>query len=131
MSRIHKTFILRNDAVFERMVAFVRSNYRGTLLAVTVGEADKPRSIGQNDYARALVREIAANAWVNGRQYSADAWWELFAREFGPCDEVELPNGEIVKRRRSTKEMSARDFSEFIENIRRYATDELGLELSL
>jgi hypothetical protein len=130
-STLYRNFVLRDDAVWERAKAFIEANRKAVLLSVSVSEASKPRTRDQNDYARALVREVASNAWVNGRQFSADAWWEFFAREFGPCDEVELPNGEVVKRRRSTTEMSAKAFSEFIDAIRDYAANTLGLELTL
>lgn len=131
MSRIHRTFVLRDDAVFERMLAFLNANRKAVKLAVTVMEADRPRSLAQNDYARAVVREIAESAWVDGKRYGADAWWEFFARQFGPCEEIELPDGSIVTRRRSTKEMSVSEFSSFIDAVRAYATDTLGIELQI
>lgn len=127
---VYRTFVLRDRSVWARFVAFIKAaNNPDKPLAVTVHEAEKPRSSLQNAAAHALVREIANNAWVSGKQFSHDAWWELLAREYGPTDELTLPTGEVVRRRLSTTGMSAKDFSEFIENIRRYATEELGLEL--
>lgn len=131
MPTIYRTFVLRDRAVWQRLVAFVRSVWSAERpIAVTVHEAEKPRTTLQNACARAIVREIAENAWVKGQQFSADAWWEYLARLYGPTDEITLPDGEIVTRRLSTRDMSAKEFSEFIDEVRRYAAEELGLELS-
>jgi hypothetical protein len=129
---IYKSFVLRDAGVWKRFVAFVRANWSERQpLQVIVTDPEKPRTSEQNRYVWALMREIAANAWANGQQFSAEVWFEYYARRFGVCDEMVLPDGEIVQRRRSTTEMSAADFSEFIEEIKAHAASELGIELSI
>jgi hypothetical protein len=130
--KLHKSFVLRNPEIWKRLVAFVKANWSTEKpLMVIVTEADKPRTLHQNAYYWAVIREIAANAWVGGRQFSAEAWHELLAREYGPVKDIELPNGNVVQTRCSTSDMNAGPFSEYIENIKAYAAGELGLELDI
>ncbi len=132
MPQIYQSFILRSPSIWQRFTAFIRlNNTVEKPLMVVVMEPEKPRTREQNAYVWAVMREIAANAWVDGKQFSAEVWFEYVARMFGACDEMVLPDGEIVIRRRSTTEMSALDFSEFIEQIKAYAATTLGLELSI
>jgi len=64
-------------------------------ILVTVGEEPKARSLDQNAaYWAGPLREIAEQAWVEGRQYSAEVLHEYFKNRFLPdentCDRHEL-----------------------------------------
>lgn len=54
-------------------------------LEVVIREPVKARGLDQNAamWAGPLV-DIAAQAWVHGRQYSADVWHEFYKREYLP-----------------------------------------------
>jgi len=74
-----------------------------------------------------LYKTISQQAFVNGKQYDSDVWHEMFARKFSICDEVTLPDGEIITRRKSTTQMSVSEFGEYMENVQSYAAMNLGV----
>lgn len=54
-------------------------------LEVVIRERQKPRKLSQNALMwTGPLRDIAEQAWVNGRQFSAEAWHEQFKRDFLP-----------------------------------------------
>jgi hypothetical protein len=46
---------------------------------------------------------------------------------YGVCDEVTLPNGEIISRRKSTTQMSVGEFSAYTAAVQAYAANNLGV----
>lgn len=56
-------------------------------LEVIIREEKKPRKLDQNALMWAgPLRDIAEQAWVHGKQFSAEVWHEHFKREFLPED---------------------------------------------
>lgn len=128
---LQRTFIVRDREAAARVAAFVQANVSPSRpLAVVVTEPRARRSLEQNDALHAIIREIAREAYVDGKQYSASAWKEFFRERFIPGERVELPDGRAVMRQRSTTELSVAEMSELIEAIRAYAAHNLGLELA-
>jgi hypothetical protein len=70
-----------------------------------------------------VLNEIAANAWVDGKQYSAEAWHEHFKRQFIGTEE--LPGGSTAGISTTTLDVGA--FSEYIERVIQYAAEHLGV----
>ena len=66
-------------------------------LVVTIGEERKARGLDQNAAMWAgPLKDIAEQAWLSGRQFSAEVWHEHFKREYLP--ELDHPNlRELVK----------------------------------
>ena len=63
-------------------------------IEVIVRELVKVRSLDANAaYWAGPLRDIAEQAWVQGKQYSADVWHEQFKREYLP----EEPSEELCK----------------------------------
>jgi hypothetical protein len=54
-------------------------------------------------------------------------WHEFFARKFGVCEDVTLPDGEVVSRRRSTTDMSVSEFTTYMNEVESYAVQSLGV----
>ncbi|MBR8169002.1 recombination protein NinB [Burkholderia cenocepacia] len=131
---LYREFTLRDGGIWAHVVAFVRANAqafaeRGEPLRVIVTAEEKQRNALQNRlYWGAILKAVAEQAWVDGRQYDKDAWHEYFARKFGVCDELVLPDGEIILRRKSTTQMTVGEFSEYLNQIQAYAAAELGVE---
>ena len=102
------------------------SGGRRVLLIVTSAEAKRN---GQQNrrYWGFVLKAIAEQAWVNGRQFSADAWHEYLARKFGICEDVTLPDGEVITRRKSTTDMSVGEFAQYMTDCEVYAVQELGV----
>jgi hypothetical protein len=131
---LYREFTLKSGNVWSAVVAFVRANApsfaeKGEPLRVIVTAEEKQRNAQQNRfYWGAVLKAISEQAWVEGRQSDKDAWHEYFARKFGVLDEVTLPDGEIITRRKSTTQMSVGEFSQYLNDVQAYATSELGVE---
>ena len=85
----------------------------------------RKRSSKQNRryWGRGVLAQVAEQATVCGRLYSAAVWHEQFKRQFVGFDE--LPNGEIVGR--STTDLTTTEFSEFCAAVEAHACTELGV----
>ncbi|UWX68840.1 recombination protein NinB [Burkholderia gladioli] len=131
---LYREFVIRNGGIWSNVVAFVRANAkvfadRGEPLRVIVTAEERQRNAAQNRlYWGAILRSIAEQAWVEGRQFDKDAWHEYFARLYGVSDELTLPDGEIILRRKSTSQMSVGEFSTYLNQIQAYAANTLGVE---
>lgn len=124
-----RTFVLRNENACKALHAFLKGNWvacaqAGKPLAVTVEEHKAKRSGSQNRMYWLLLTDIAANCWIDGRQYSKEAWHAHFAGEFIGWEE--LPGGR--RSPISTTTLSVAEFTAYIERIQAYAATELALE---
>lgn len=134
MTVLYREFPLRSPSVWLALVAFVKANAEacmnhGSPLRIIVTSEEKKRNNEQNKRLWGyLYKTIAEQAWVDGRQFSKEVWHEHFARMFGVCEEMILPDGEIITRRKSTTEMSVGEFADFMTQIEVYAAQELGVE---
>lgn len=129
-----RTFILRSEIQCRQLYAFLRTNWSdmaaaGRPLAVTIAEAKAKRSGDQNRMLHALLREIAASAYVGGRRFSEEAWKEMIRRKFIGTEEVVLPDGARIERGISTTTLSVAEFSALIDRVCAWAQDELGIEI--
>lgn len=131
MATVSKTFVLSNDTAAQRLWTFFKGNWRqmaeaGKPLSVTVAEFKAKRSGKQNRRYWALLNEIEANAWLDGRQFSAQAWHAWFAAQFIGCED--LPGGGTVAI--STTTLNVEEFAAYMTRIEVYAATELGVELT-
>jgi len=98
-------------------------------LEVVVREEVKARKLDQNAAMWAgPLRDIAEQAWVNGRQYSAEVWHESYKREFLPEEYDEglckegyrkwdyTPKGDRVLIG-STTQLTVRGFAQYLEQV--------------
>lgn len=85
----------------------------------------KKRTPAQNRryWGRGVLAQIAQQATVNGKLYSAETWHEMFKRQF--IGVVELPNGQVVGK--SSTELSTREFCDFCDEVEAFAATELGV----
>ena len=130
MATASRLFVLRADSNAQQLWAFLRNNWKamadaGKPLAISVAEHKAKRSTDQNKRYWALLNEIAANAWLDGKQYSAEAWAEHFKRQFIGCEE--LPGGGSVGI--STTALNVEEFSAYMTRIEVFAAHDLGVEL--
>lgn len=114
-------------------------------LEVVIREEKKKRSPDQNSlYWAGPLRDIAEQAWVDGRQYSAEVFHEYFKREFLPdpdhvdCDDSHIkdgyakwattPGGERVLVG-STTGLTVRGMAAYLEQVYAYGAS-LGVQFS-
>lgn len=124
-----RTFVLHDEPRTRMLRAFIESNWlafaqEGRPLAVTVEEYKAKRSGAQNRLYWALLRQIAEQAWVDGKQYADDIWHAFFAGRFIGWNE--LPGGGRTPI--STTTLDVASFTEYIDRIQAYAATELGVE---
>lgn len=127
-----KQFVLRNEINAKALYAFLKQNWRamankGHPLAVTVSEYKSKRSVEQNKRYWLILNQIAESAWVNGRQFSADAWHEHYKRLFIGVEE--LPSGKEAGI--STTTLDIEEFGNYMTRIEANAAQELGVELEV
>lgn len=85
----------------------------------------RKRTSAQNRryWGRGVLAQIAEQAVINGKQYSAETWHEMFKRMFIGVEE--LPNGQVVGK--SSSDLTTAEFSEFCAKVEAYAASELGV----
>lgn len=126
-----RIFVLRDEQHARALWAFLRGNWKelaqaGRPLSVTVQEHKAKRSSDQNRLYWQRLNQIAEQAWVGGKQFSAEAWHEFFKRQLIGYEE--LPCGGTVGI--STATLSVSEFSDYINRVEAYAATELGINLS-
>jgi hypothetical protein len=134
VTSLYREFTLVSPVVWDNLKAFVKSNAKacvesGKPLKVIVTQDEKKRNKEQN--ARLwgyLYKTISEQAWVQGKQFSKDVWHEHYARLYGTCEDITLPNGEVVTRRKSTSDMTVGEFADYMTHIEMDAASELSIE---
>lgn len=129
-----RQFILRAPEHGHAMMAFIKANAglhakAGRPLIVSIDEYRAKRSTEQNKKLHALLNDIAEQAVVDGRQYSAEVWKEQIRRRFIGMEELDLPDGSRVERGISTTSLSVGEFANLIEMVTAWAQTELNVDL--
>jgi hypothetical protein len=96
----------------------------GRDVEVIVRQRKSKRSIEQNKRYWALLREVSAAVWVDGRQFSDEVWHEQFRRWFIGIDEIVMPDGEIVMRGISTTTLSVAEFGDYMARIEQWCVEQ-------
>ncbi|MNY37728.1 NinB protein [compost metagenome] len=130
MAAALRTFVLRDDNNAQAFWGFLKNNWRqmasaGKPLAVSVTEHRAQRSTQANKRYWAVLNDIASHAYLDGRQYSVQAWHAYFAANFIGCED--LPGGGTTAI--STTTLNVEEFSAYLERILHFAATELGVEL--
>ena len=106
--------------VFPFLAQVLQGGHRWVL---TISRRKRTKPQNARYWGKGVLAQIAAQAVVNGRLYSAETWHEQFKRDFIGFDE--LPNGQIVGK--SSKDLSTTEFSEFCAAVEAFAATELGV----
>jgi len=130
------TFVLRAPEHAKSMVAYVKAHAgpqaaAGRPLVVSIAEYKEKRSGEQNRLLHALLNDIAEQATVNGKHYSAETWKEHIRRLFIGTEEIDLPDGSRLERGISTTTLSVGEFMQLIDRVQAWATTELGVQFQL
>ncbi len=129
-------FSLTNPLRLAALTEFLSKHWMGALsdknpLRVIVVDSEAKRNAEQNRlYWKAVITPIAEQAWVDGQQFSKDAWHEYAASLFGIKEEIRLPDSSLITRRKSTTDMKVREFSAYIEHVTAWGASELGVRFT-
>lgn len=90
---------------------------------LTVARRKRTNAQNRRYWGRGVLAQVAEQAVVNGRLYSAESWHEQFKRQF--IGVIELPNGQVVGK--SSANLTTAEFSEFCDQVEAHAAAELGV----
>lgn len=108
----------------KQLFPFLKDSLRdGSRWVLTVARRKRTSPQNRRYWGNGVLAQIAAQAVVNGRMYSAEVWHEQFKRQFIGVEE--LPNGQVIGK--SSAGLTTTEFSEFCEQVEAYAASELGV----
>jgi len=128
-----REYLLNTADRWEQTKKFIDANFKGFAdsdkpLHMTITTAGPKRNAEQNKrYWKAVLQQIAAQVWIDGKQFTDKIWHEYYGGKFGYHEEIRLPNGELQLRRKSTTEMSVKEFATYMTKIEADAAQELGV----
>ena len=95
----------------------------GKRLQLTVKPEKRSQAQNRRYWGQGVLAQVAAQAVVGGKLYSAEVWHEQFKRMFIGFDE--LPNGQIIGK--SSTGLTTAEFCDFCTQVEAYAAQELGV----
>ena len=90
---------------------------------LTVTRRKRTKRQNRRYWGRGVLAQIAEQATVGGKLYSAETWHEFMKKKF--IGLVELPEGSVIGQ--SSRDLSTAQFSEFCSQVESYAATELGV----
>lgn len=132
-ARLYREFVLNGPAVWQLFKELIREHAkayieRGTPIRLIVTTEERRRTVESNAfYFGVVLRDIAEQVFIEGRQFDIDTWHTYYAEKFCPKTEVVLPSGEIFLRRKSTSEMGQREFTDYVTRVQADAANEHGV----
>lgn len=109
----------------------------GERLVLTLAAPKADRTVQQNRYYWGVVlAEISHQARIGGQRYAADAWHELFKRQFM---ERKVRKTTVAGRKRkvvsvtigSTTELGVRAMGDYLDRVQAFAATDLGVMFSV
>ena len=135
-----KTFYMRTDQARESAIAMIRNLPldEAKPMMVTVAPFAKVRGLDANAYYWLRLGEVSAQAWMEGRQYSAECWHEFMRRNVMPeqittkdgetrSKWAELPDGSLSVI--STTQLEKRSFADYVTAVEAFGAA-LGVQFS-
>lgn len=116
-------FILRTDLQRFAAVECINALPTDKLHEVIVREHKSKRTLEQSAMAWAIVTAISEQVWVDGRQYSKEAWWLHLKREFFGPEYQQMPDGSMVEVEPRSRVKDTKEFSEWLEFLNWSAAD--------
>jgi hypothetical protein len=111
-------------AIQQQLFPFLKDVLQGGgRWVLTVGRRKRTSKQNRRYWGKGVLAQVAEQAVVNGRQFSAEVWHEQFKRQF--IGVIELPNGQVIGK--SSTELSTTEFSAFCDQVEAFAASELGV----
>lgn len=138
-----QTLILVNEKVRDNALTIIRNLPIDGSMQLVIGLKKKVRTPDQNSLMWVgPLADITEQAWVNGRQYSAEVWHEFFKRKYLPEGTEEDCDRRITKKWQgkwiidpegdriligSTTQLSTYGMSIYMTEVEAYSATELGV----
>lgn len=115
-----QSHIVLTKTVWPRIKATLTAGKR---LQITVKPEKRTLPQNRRYWGQGVLAQVAAQAVVGGKMYSAETWHEQFKRMF--IGVIELPNGQVIGK--SSKDLDKAAFSDFCTQVEAYAAQEIGV----
>ncbi len=103
---------------------FLKTVFQGnSSWVLTVTRRKRTKAQNRRYWGNGVLAQVAEQAVVGGKQYSAETWHEMFKRMFIGVEE--LPDGQVVGK--SSRSLTTSEFSDFCTQVEAYAASELGV----
>lgn len=103
---------------------FLRAKLQGgQRWVLTIKRRKRTPKQNRRYWGNGILAQIAQQAVVNGKKFSAEVWHEMFKRMF--IGVIELPNGDVQGM--SSTELDTKEFCEFSDKVEAYACTDLGV----
>ena len=107
-----------------RLYPFLKTVFQGnSSWVLTVKRRKRTKAQNRRYWGKGVLAQVAEQAVVGGKQYSAETWHEMFKRMFIGVEE--LPDGQVVGK--SSRSLTTSEFSDFCTQVEAYAASELGV----
>lgn len=90
---------------------------------LTIARRKRTSKQNRRYWGNGVLKQIAEQAVVNGKLYSAETWHEQFKRQF--IGVIELPNGEVIGM--SSTGLTTQEFCDFSDQVEAFAASNLGV----
>lgn len=111
-------------AIKGQLFPFLKTVLQGSgRWVLTVSRRKRTKAQNRRYWGNGVLAQVAQQSVVNGKQYDAETWHEMFKRLF--IGVVELPDGSVVGK--SSTDLTTAEFSEFCTRVEAYAATELGV----
>lgn len=127
-----------HQAISAQLWPWVKSmTMAGHKLVAEVKVQEEDRTLQQNAfYWGACLRDISEQASIGGQRYTADAWHELFKRQFlgYRVKKVAVAGAKrkrITRQLRSTTDLSVRAMTKYLEQVQAFAVTDLGVRFTV
>ena len=90
---------------------------------LTVAKRKRTKPQNRRYWGRGVLAQIAEQATVNGKRFSAETWHEQFKRQF--IGVIELPSGEVIGK--SSTGLCTAEFCAFSDQVEAFAAVDLGV----
>ena len=111
-------------AIKNQLYPFLAASLQnGAVWVLEVKKRKRTAKQNRRYWGNGVLAQIAAQACVNGKLYSAEVWHEQMKRQF--IGVIELPNGEVIGQ--SSTELTTAEFCEFCDKVEAYACTDLGV----
>ena len=115
-----QAWVAIKDQLYPFMAHWLQAGKR---LVLTVSLRKRTPKQNRRYWGRGVLAQIAEQATVGGKLYSAETWHESFKRQFIGVDE--LPNGEVIGK--SSKTLTTAEFCNFCDQVEAFACTDLGV----
>ena len=107
-----------------KLYPFLKTVFQGnSSWVLTVARRKRTKAQNRRYWGKGVLAQVAEQAVVGGKQYSAETWHEMFKRMFIGVEE--LPDGQVVGK--SSSGLTTSEFSDFCTQVEAYAASELGV----